>query len=358
MADLHGFHADHGASFESVAGREVVAAYRNPERTHRAVRNAAGVTEHPVGVIVVEGGDRLEYVDNVITNDVPTAEGEGCYAFLLDPQGRITTDLHVFNAGERLLLFTPPGRATPTADGWETFIQDVDITVATPEFAVFGVYGPSATETVASVLAGAAAPDDTLGFVRGSIDDVGVTVVRDEGLTGEEGYLVISTAEEAVDVLDDLVNRGPAAVPFGRRTWGALTLEAGTPLFDPDLEGRIPNAAGLRTAVDFDKGCYVGQEVVSRIENRGTPPDRLIGLRLASLPDGGAAVMSGDDAIGEVTRAVQSPVLETPIAFAYVDFGHEGGLAVRVDGTDVPAERVELPFVETGHPSGRLPRYA
>lgn len=357
MADLHTFHEEHGASFESIAGREVVASYRRPDRTHRAARNGVGVTEHPFGVIVVEGSDRLTYVDNVITNNVPPEEGQGCYALLLDPQGRITTDLLVFNAGERLLLFTPPGRAGPTTDGWETFIEDVEITVASETFAVFGVHGPTATEKVASVLAGAAAPETPLGFVRGSIDDAGVTVVRDDNLTGEEGYFVISSAEHATDVLDDLVNQGPAAVPFGRQTWEALTLEAGTPLFPNDLDGRIPNAAGLRTAMDFEKGCYVGQEVVSRIENRGQPPDRLIGLSPDAVPESGAAVMSGDDAVGEVTRAVTSPVLEAPIAFAYVDFTHEGDLTVRVDGKAVPADRTSLPFVDTAMASGRLPQY-
>ncbi len=357
MDDLHGFHEGHGARFETVADREVVADYGNPGRTHRAVRNAVGVTEHPVGVIAVEGSDRLEYVDNVITNNVPRREGEGCYALLLDPQGRITTDLQVFNAGERLLLFTPPGRATPTADGWETFIQDVQITVTTGDFVVFGVHGPTATEKVASVLAGAAAPEGAFSFVRGAIDEVGVTVVRDDNPVGAEGYTVITADTDAVSVLDDLVNHGPAAVPFGRRTWEALTLEAGTPLFPAELEGRIPNAVGLRMAMDFEKGCYVGQEVVSRIENRGTPPDRLIGLRPEAVPDDGAAVLAGDDAVGEVTRAVDSPVLDSPIALAFVDYGFEGELQVRIDGTEVSADRVELPFLSTDSPSGRLPQY-
>ena len=357
MDDRHAFHEEHGARFETVAGREVVTRYRRPARTHRAVRNGVGVTEHPFGVIVVKGEDRVEYIDNVLTNTVPTTDGRGTYALLLDPQGRISTDLYVFNAGERLLLFTPPGRATPTADGWETFIQDVTITVASGDFAVFSVHGPTATEKVASVLAGAAAPGEPLTFVRGSIADVGVSAVRDDNIVGEEGYFVISQAEGAVDVLDDLVNQGPAAVPFGRATWGALTLEAGTPIFPAELDGRIPNAVGLRSAMDFEKGCYVGQEVVSRIENRGQPPNRLVGLRVDTLPDAGAAVMAGDDAIGEITRAAESPLLDAAIAFAFVDFEFEGEVAVRIDGNDVPAELTPLPLVETEFPSRRLPRY-
>ena len=317
MDDLHTFHEEHGARFDSLAGREVVTRYRRPERTHRAVRNGVGVTEQPFGVIVVEGADRIEYIDNVVTNNVPRTDGQGAYALLLDPQGRITTEMFIFNAGERLLLFTPPGRTTPTVDGWETFIQDVTISVASDEFAVFSLHGPTATEKVASVLAGAAAPEQPLAFVRGSIADTGVSVVRDDNLVGEEGYFVISQADGAVGVIDDLVNHGPAAVPFGRETWDALTLEAGTPIFPAELDGRIPNAVGLRGAMDFEKGCYVGQEVVSRIENRGQPPNRLVGLRIDATPEAGAAAMAGDDAIGEVTRGAESPILDTAIAFAF-----------------------------------------
>ncbi len=365
MGELETFHAEYGATFEERAGRRVVADYGRPERTHRAVRNGVGVTEQPYDVVVVEGADRVEYVDNVVSNRVPRTEGRGCYALLCDPQGRIATDLYVFHAGERLLVLLPPGRGAPTVDGWEAFIQDVTFEVATDRFAVLGVHGPEATPKVATVLAGGPPPDDRLSFVRGSVADAGVTVVRTDAPVGEPGYEVVCAAADAVDVVDALVNLGPAAPPFGRRVWDALTLEAGTPLFETELDGRIPNVAGARSAVDFEKGCFVGQEVVSKVENVGRPSRRLVGLRPDALPEAGAAVrvagggdVAGDD-VGEVTRAAASPVLEGPIAMAYVDFGLDADaeLVVTVDGEPAPAGRVELPFVEGDERSGRLPQY-
>ncbi|MFB6173362.1 MAG: aminomethyltransferase family protein [Halobacteriales archaeon] len=356
MTDLRAFHEEHGAVFGERDGRTVVERYRRPERTHRAVRNGVGVTEEPYGVVVVEGEDRVEYVDDVLTNRVPRAEGEGAYALLLDPQGRIETDMAVYNAGERLLLFVAPGRAAPTVEGWEAFLRDVEFRVATGEFAVFGVHGPDATEKVASVL-DVGTPEDPRSFVRGTLRDTGVTVARGDDPAGEESYEVVCGAGDAVDVLDTLLNHGLNAVPFGRETWNALTLEAGTPLFRTELEGRLPNAVGLRDAVDFEKGCYVGQEVVSRIENRGRPPERLVGLRPEACPERGAAVFDGDAAVGEVTRAVESPVLEAPVALAAVDPEASDSLTVRVDGDPVPAGTADLPFVEGSGRSGRLPRY-
>ena len=357
MSDLRALQKEHGATFTERGGREVVSRYHDPGRTHRAVRNVAGVREMPYGALRVGGADRVDYVDDVVTNRVPREEGEGTYAFLLDPQGRIETDVHVYNAGEHLLLFTPPAKATWIASEWEVFIEDVDIEVATSTLAVFGVHGSQATEKVASVLTGGGTPERPTDERVGALGDIGVTVVRTDAPTGETGYEVICASEDAADVFDTLINHGLNAVPFGTETWDALTLEAGTPLFDPDLEGRIPNATGVRSGLDFEKGCFVGQEVVSRIENRGRPPERLVGLRPATRPDPGAAVFAGDESVGEVSRAAESPVLGEPVALAYVDGVTEPDLAVRVDGGSVEARRVELPFVEGSETSRRLPAY-
>ncbi len=369
---LEDLHADHGATFCSVGNRRVPRDYGRPERTHRAVRNGVGLTEMPYGVVVVTGDDRVEYVDNVISNTVPSEDGRGTYALLLDPQGRIETDMYVYSTDDKLLLFTPPGKATPLAEEWreKVFIQDVEIEVATDQFAVFGVHGPHATEKVASVLNSVSTPDERLSFARGKIADVGVTVVRTDAPTGEEGYEIICTTGKTEDeigrarpnvelVFDALLNHGMNAAPFGRRTWESLTLEAGTPLFEFELEDEVPNVLGLRNGLDFEKGCFVGQEVVSRVENRGQPSRKLVGFLPETVPEQGAAVFAGDESVGEVTRAVESPSREEPIAMALVEYGVESdaNLSVRVDGEEVSAELVSLPFVEGSDSSGRVPKY-
>ncbi|RQG94416.1 CAF17-like 4Fe-4S cluster assembly/insertion protein YgfZ [Natrarchaeobius chitinivorans] len=372
MTVIESVHADHGATFGERGGRTIVEHYGRPDRTHRAVRNGVGLIELVYGVIVVEGEDRLEYVDNVVSNRVPDEDGQGCYALVLDPQGGIEVELYVYNAGERLLLFVPPEKAEALAADWaeKVFIQDVDIRTATDEYAIFGVHGPQATEKVASVLNGAPSPDDRLSFVRGTMGDSGVTVARTDAITGEESYDVICGVDDAEAVYDVLLNQGLNAAPFGYRTLESLSLEAGSPLFATELEGRIPNVLGLRIALDFEKGCYVGQEVVSRVENRGRPSKRLVGLTLESggeddgeapnqrIPEPGAAVFDGDSTIGEITRAGASELLGEGIALAVVDYGSESErVTVRVEGEDVPAVRTELPFVEGSDRSDRLPVY-
>jgi aminomethyltransferase len=306
------------------------------------------------GVVEVTGEDRVEYVDNVVSNRIPDEDGEGVYALLLQPEGAIRADLYVYNAGERLLLFTPPSLAGEIAEEWaeRTFIQDVEIREATTDFGVFGVHGPTATEKVASVLS-AQTPDRHLSFVRGALGDAGVTVVRTDGLTGEEGYEVVCAADDAERVFDTLLTMGMNAAPFGYRTWETLTLEAGTPLFASEMRGNVPN--GLGNAVDYEKGCFVGQEVVSRVHNRGQPSRRLVGVACEAgqaVPEAGATLVHDGDEVGSVTRAVESPSLEHPVALALVDFGFEAESVTVADG---PATVATLPFVSGSDESARVP---
>jgi len=362
MTLLREVHEQHDATFEERGGRVFVSGYGRPDRSHSAVRNVVGVTEMPYDVLAVTGSDRVEYVDNAVSNNVPTADGHGAYALLLTPQGRMRTDMYIYNADERLLLFLPPGNGGPVAGDWseKTFIQDVEIDVVTEEFCVFGVHGPEATEKVASVFT-EATPDERLTFARGTMGDAGVTVVRTDAPTGEPGYEVVCAADVATDVFDTLENRGLNAAPFGLAAWRSLTLEAGTPLFESELADGVPNNLGLRNAVDFDKGCFVGQEVVSRVENRGQPTKRLVGLTVEAVPDAGATVFDGDESLGEVTRGLHSPTRDEPVAMALLDrdvvdrFGEP--LAVRIDGEERPATAVDLPLVEGEEGSGRLPTY-
>ena len=358
--ELTDLHESYGATFTERGGRRVVAGYTRHERTHRAVRQGVGVIETGYGLVVVTGDDRLEFVDNAVSNRVPDTDGQGCYALLLGPQGRIETDLYVYNAGERLLLFTPPDRAEPLATEWreKTFIQDVEIAVTTDSMHTFEVHGPQATEKIASVLTNAGTPEEHLQFVRGELGDAGVTVIRTDALCGEESYGVVCDTADAPEVFDTLLTRGMNAVPFGYDTFEALTTEAGTPLFESELEGLVPNVAGIRNALDFEKGCYVGQEVVSRIENRGRPSRRIVGLRCEAVPSAGAAVFDGDASIGEVTRGIESPTLDTPIALALVEYGLDTrNVAVRIDGKERNASVEMLPFVDGSDRSGRLPTY-
>ena len=370
MTVVGDLHEEYGATFGSRGGTEVAEAYGRPQRAARAVRNVAGTIEMGYGVVTVSGEDRHQFVDDAVSNRIPDRDGEGVYALLLDPQGTIQTDMYVYNAGERLLVITPPGQAAPLADDWggKVFIQDVEINDATGEFGIFGVHGPKSTEKIASVLDGETPPEEPLSFVRGSMHGAGVTVVATDNPLGEEGYEVICAASDARNVFETLLTRGLNAAPFGYRSFDVLTLEAGTPTFETELQGRVPNVAGVRNALDFEKGCYVGQEVVSKIENRGRPSRRLVGLLPERVPESatvasdtsplsGVSVAADGAGVGEVTRATPWSTLDRPLALALVDFDASGDLFLQLGDEEIPTELASLPFLEGSARSARVPAY-
>lgn len=361
MTVAEDIHAELGATFMERGGRRIVRHYGQPETAVNTVRTDVGVTEKEYGVVVVRGEDRIEYVDNVVSNRAPTSDGVGCYTLYLDSYGGIETDMYMYNDGERLLLFTPPDRATPLVEEWseKIFIEDVDLEVDSDSVGVFGIHGPRAAESVASVVTEGSLPESSLTFVRGSIGEVDVTVAATDAPVGEEGIDVICSAEEAPDVFDRLLSSIENIVPFGYDTWKVLTTEAGTPLFESELAGEIPNLFGLRNAVDFEKGNFVGYEVVSRVENRGRPSRRLLGLCPNELPESGGSVLDGESTVGEITRAVESPHVGGPIALALVTYDLEAQeLRVETDDGTVGAHRTELPFVESSQDSARVPTYS
>ena len=331
MSVIEGVHEDHGAAFRSVGGRRVVADYGRPERTHRAVRNVAGVIEMGYDLRAVTGPERVEAVETAITVDVPRSDGDGAYGFVLE-DGAIAADVHVYNAddSDRLLVMATPGHG----DSFDQALIDsaVDSTDMTDELAVLGVHGGQATEKIASVLStGGGAPEPAHTFIRGSMGDEGVTVIASDAPIGEAGYEVVCAAEDAERAFDTLVNRGLNATPFGYRTWESLTLEAGTPLFDSELGGSDPSVLTRH-----------GDE-----EGR-----RLVGLTCDAVPDPGATVYGDGSAVGTVTRALSSPALGEPIAFAVVA-GEPA--AVQTDAGRVEAKETSLPFVEGGQRSQRIP---
>lgn len=355
MTTLDGFHDAYGATYGTRGDRSVVEHYGRPERAARAVRNGLGVYPRPADVLAITGEDRVEYVDNVLSTPVPETPGHGCYGLLLTPNGRVRLDMYVYTAPDRLFVVLPPGEREDLVADWreKVFIQDVTFDPR-PGMTVIHVTGPEATHALAPVVRDEL-PAERYACRTTSIGDTTVFVAAGDAPAGEVGYELLVEQDEAATVLSELTTGGVPAIPFGTRTWEQLTLEAGTPLLDPDFRDDLPNNAGLRAAIDFEKGCFVGQEVVSRIEHRGNPNERLVGLEFDERPDPDAELIDEGESVGRVTRAATSPVLETPIGFGYVPAGLERDALALPDGTT--ALLASLPFVDGSDRSARVPAY-
>ena len=315
------------------------------------MRAGAGLIDRSYsGRILLTGADRRSYLQGLLTNDIEAlTPGTGCYAAMLNAQGRMLTDMRVLELGDAILLDVPVAVVSSIRDHLDRFIfaEDVQVEDATAARAEIGLYGPGALDVLVKAGTDDGAPSSLFQMTRIRIAGVDALLVKSDE-AGVEGYDVIvdRTGEEAVTAA--LVAAG--AVRVSEADAEAVRIESGRPRFGRDMDtDTIPLEAGLEErAISRTKGCYVGQEVIVRVQDRGhgRVAKRLVGLTLdpdAKVPAAGARIASGDREIGRVTSATWSPALDRPIALGYVhrDFVAER-TAVSIDATS--AKVTALPF--------------
>jgi len=319
-----------------------------------ARERAASIDRSSRGRIVVSGNDRATYLQGLLTNDIVALKaGSGCYAAYLTPQGRMISDLWVYEIGDLLLLSLPDVETKNTVlaklDQF-IFSEDVQLGDVTGAFAQIAVVGPAAAPIVAALLGESAERVGALGehaCFRAAIAG-GAAIVTRVTDTGQPGFDVYVEAAGLPALEAALASGG---VPeLDAATADVLRVEAGVPMFHRDMdEDTIPLEPGIEArAISMNKGCYVGQEVIVRVLHRGhgRVAKKLVGLTLEgdAVPSRDAQVKHGDQQVGAVTSAVRSPALNRSIALAYLQRDClEAGTAVTVDGAT--AVVTPLPFV-------------
>lgn len=266
-----------------------------------------------------------------------------------DPLGRTIDVVLVLTRDEDLLLLTSPGKEVQLR-GWlqkHIFFQDqVSIGSAQPGWALWGAYGPNAAQ---------------------ALERLQCPVPSDEQVVGFEGGLAWSVATP-VPGFRALIRPGVDLPGWEQLGGGAaeseayelLRVEAGLP--EPGreiLDDSIPLEVGLTSAVSFTKGCYTGQEIIARMESRGKLAKRLAGLQLPHSARPGIALAQAGRSIGTLTSVVESPrfgwiglAVVKPDAIS----AHDG--QVSLQGEELPAQLVELPFDRERRPPIATPRPA
>jgi folate-binding protein YgfZ len=322
-----------------------------------ARRHSAFVDRSSRGRIVVSGADRASYLQGLLTNDITALQaGQGCYAAYLTAQGRMITDMHVYELGDVILVTMSGDVKDAVLAKLDRFIftEDVQLGDVTASFAQLAIVGPQAAQRVAALIGGVT--EDALralpahGNVRATWQG-GAAIVTQIVDAGAPGYEVYVDTAQAGAARAALVASG--VVELDASAAEAIRIEAGVPLFHRDMdEDTIPLEAAIESrAISFTKGCYVGQEVIIRVMHRGhgRVARKLVGLILGgdAVPAPGAAVRAADRDIGRVTSSTWSPALARAIALAYVhrDFLEPG---TQVSVGDAAAEVATLPFVRPG----------
>lgn len=310
-----------------------------------ALEGCVWTDESSAGRIVMRGRDRAALLHRLSTNNIERLRpGQGARTVLTTPIGRIIDLLSVHALDDALLVLTSPQQG-PAVFGHlrkNIFFNDqVALEPAGRSHALLGLHGPRAAALLAGL--GAAAPQDLHHSAAVELAGLPVRLIRSLPLAGD-GFTLLLPAEGLEALRGALEAAG--AVPLSPAAHELLRVERGYGAFGRELSQEyIPLETGLHDAISFTKGCYVGQEIIARMESRNKLAKQLRGLRLSAALDAPAKLEAAGKEAGDLTSAVLSPRFG-PIALAYVRTAHaEPGTTLAVSGTDVSATVVELPFV-------------
>ncbi len=274
-----------------------------------ALRTGAGVVSGAHEIVWVRGADTIGFLDGLLSQAIAPIElGRVERTLLLSPQGKLRATGWLLRGEDEVGIVVDAGRAEVVAGDLARFKIRVEATIEVEVRAVLDVIGPDAWSVVADLGGGGSDPE----LWRRTPDGT-VVAPLPFGRVDLPRFIVVAAA--------GVVESGARRV--GTLAHDAVRIEAGEPLMGIDIdEATIPQEADVVDgAVDFTKGCYLGQELVARIDSRGRVNRRLRGLALRAnvLPPLGATLIaSGGAEVGTITSLAESLELRAPVALALV----------------------------------------
>jgi glycine cleavage system T protein len=321
LADLH---VSQGATLGGYHGALVPVRFTDRTVEHLRVRKAAGFFDFSFRAkFSMKGQDRARFLQRIVSNEVKSlVPGQGTYATLLTAQGHVVADFRIYCAEDSFLLDTDADLLGKAMQALGRYIIADRVSIEPLPWFALSIQGPRSRELMEKTLRGDLPVLAESSHFATSLAGFPVRVVQ-ASRTGEEGYEVWVGAEGMSDVWGAFSVQAPGceALPAGTEALESLRIEAGIPSYGPDFgEDTLPLEAGLLNALSFNKGCYIGQEIVERARSRGHVNWKLVGLDIDSAqpPAAGEKLLSEGKEIGEVTSACISPTLAKTIALGYV----------------------------------------
>ena len=271
--------------------------------------------------IQISGEDRVRWLNGMVTNNIKDLpHGQGNYSFVLNPQGRILGDLYAYNLGDYFLIDTERAQLENLLKLFNHFIimDDVEVQDKSSELTALGIQGPKAPE----ILRKAGVPDPGLkpmqlaSLTWNSSPILLTRMASDEFLT----YEIWGAPSVLSELWTALTQEG--ARPVGSEALEKFRVLIGFPKYGTDIGERdLPQETEQTHALNFTKGCYIGQEIVERIRSRGNVHRTFHGFVLeGELPDRGTKLQADGKDVGELTSVNRIPTKngERPVALGYI----------------------------------------
>jgi aminomethyltransferase len=350
---LDGWHRARGGRMVGFAGYSMPIQYEGIIAEHRWTRESAGLFDvSHMGQLVIHGADAEQGLETLLPADLRILkEGRLRYSLLLAEDGGIIDDLMVTRRGDHFYMVVNGATKSGDIAQLEARLPRTVILEHMEEQALLALQGPKAVDALSRLAPGV----EQLGFMTGGAFDLagGSAWISRSGYTGEDGF-EISVPAERVGEVAELLAAQPEVKPIGLGARDSLRLEAGLPLYGHDLDTTItPVEADLGFAISKRRraeGGFAGwRRIAAELENG--PIRRRVGLAVEGRQPvrEGAMVVDGEgNEVGKVTSGGFSPILEAPIAMAYVPAASaEPGTRISVAqrGRIFQAKVVPTPFV-------------
>jgi hypothetical protein len=339
-----------GATFETKADSRVPVSFGNDLAAIRAAREGVTICDRSHwGRIQVSDSDRLRFLHNQSTNDFQQLKpGQGCDTVFVTSTARTIDLATAYVTEDAVLLIVSPNRRQylmEWLDRYIFFADKVQLTDLTSETATFSLIGPESDALLEQLGAGAIIGQPYATHQLVQLGNVEVRVAVGSGLA-MLGYTLIVPAETAATVWSNLVQAG--AVPLGDRVWEQLRIQQGRPAPDQELtEDYNPLEAGLWQTISFDKGCYIGQETIARLNTYKGVKQYLWGIRLNAPVEPGSVITLGDEKIGKLTSCTETEYGSFGLGYVRTKAGGEG---LKVQVGESQGEIVDVPFVNHDYP--------
>ena len=335
-----------GAVLSHYGGAETAAHFGDANAEFLAITQAAGV--YDLGwraKIAVTGEDRVRWLNGMVTNNIKDlALNHGNHNFVLSAQGRIQGDLYAYVQPDRILLDTEQSQVEPLLKILNHYIimDDVELADISEKLTAIGVQGPHATEILKRAGIEASCADPLIICeVNWNGIRIAVTPMANEDFLTYELWLA---PEDASRLWDSLISAGAKQV--GTEALEKFRVLAGVPKFGVDIRQReLPQETGQNDALNFSKGCYIGQEIVERIRSQGNLHRNFTGFLLDAAIDPGAKIMRDEKQVGEITSVATIPTQQDVrhLALGYIR-REVGGAGTRIQIGDTAATLAALPF--------------
>lgn len=337
------------------AGWDMPVQYRSILEEHKAVRQCAGLFDvSHMGEADVKGPEALKFLQHLVTNDCSKLfPGRVLYTVMCYPHGGVVDDLLVYMRGpDDYFLCINAGNIAKDIAWMEEQAKGFNCTVTdrSADYAQLAIQGPRAVEIIQTLTATVLAEVKYYHFVEGEVAGVPCLISR-TGYTGEDGIELYCPTAAGERLAEAVVAAGK---PLGLELTGlgardSLRLEAGFPLYGHEITEHInPIAAGLGWVVKFDKGSFLGSDVLKAEKEQG-PAKKIIYFKTGDRRIVRAETPVFNDAgveVGRVVSGTLSPILNEAIGSALVDsVAAKLPLLVDLRGTKIDLQLVKPPFV-------------